>query len=394
MISDMLAEFIVDTSYDDIPVGAAHAARRCLLDWLGCAIAGSRSGLSSIFASAFAGERGSSECTIIGADYRSGALVASMINAALAHVLELDDLHKESIHHPGAPIVSAALAIAEKEDVCLADLLRAIVLGYETSIRIGESVALSHYRYWHTTGTVGTFGSAAVLLGLDCNQVVWALGNTGTQAAGLWEFIRDGSMSKALHCAKAARNGILSAILAREGFTGPATVFEGDQGFCRAMSDEFDLKRITHELGVAYRIEEVGFKVHASCGHTHSAVDAVLSMRRSGEINLDNVEALTVYAYPTAIKVAGNFPPRDAYAAKFSIPFYVGVALKYGNVGLGRFTQDALGDADIGRVMKLTRMVVDERLEGLYPRRFAARVVAKTLGGGEAGRLLPLRASP
>ncbi len=384
MISKMLAEFVSNTAYEDIPAGALHAARRCLLDWLGCAIGGSRARSSSAFSSALAGERGLPECTIVGAGHRTSLLAASMINAAFAHALELDDLHRGSIYHPGAPVVSAALAVAEKEDARLSDLLRAIVLGYETSIRVGECVTPSHYRYWHTTGTVGAFGSAvaaAVLLGLDRDQIVWALGNAGTQAAGLWEFIRDGSMSKTLHCAKAACNGVLAAALAREGFTGPASIFEGDQGFCRAMAEEFDLAKITEELGLAYRIQDIAFKVHASCGHTHSAIDAVLAMRQSGRIGLDTVEKLTVHTYPTAIKVAGDPCPRDGYAAKFSIAYCVAVALKHGDVGLGRFDQAVLDDSDIQRIMGLTELVVDDRLAAMYPRRFPARVVAQTTGG-------------
>lgn len=389
LVSEMLADFVRETSYDDIPVEARDKARRCFLDWLGCVVAGSRDRSSLILSDVLSEEPGSPQSEVIGEWHKDSMLNASMINAAAAHALELDDLHKGSVYHPGAPVIAAALAVGEKENSSLADVIRAIVLGYETSIRIGEAVSPTHYRFWHTTGTVGTFGSAvaaSVLLGSDRKQIVWALGNAGTQASGLWEFVRNGAMSKTLHCAKAAFNGILAALLAKRGFTGADTIFEGDQGFCRATSDEFDLDRITHELGTRYRIEDVAFKVHASCGHTHSAVDATLFLRESAGVNCDNVRTLTVYTYPVAVRLVGTSSPRSSYAAKFSLPICLGIALKYGDLGLNRFVPEVLDDPDVLRIAHLTELALDERLTALYPGHFAARVVVETSSGDRMSR--------
>ena len=145
----------------------------------------------------------------------------------LAHILEMDDLHRDSVTHPGSVVIPAGWAISENLDLNGRDFLRSVLTGYEAMCRIGSSVGKAHYKVWHNTSTCGPFGSAfaaADLLGLDEDQTVWALGNAGTQSSGLWEFLATGSMSKHLHTARAAESGILAAQLAIEGFTGPEHV--------------------------------------------------------------------------------------------------------------------------------------------------------------------------
>src|SRR5580700_4238753 len=183
---------------------------------------------------------------------RSSAAGAALANGVASHILEFDDVHKGSTLHAAAPVIPAALAVAEREHADGRAFMLAVALGYEAALRIGEAVNPSHYRYWHPTGTAATFGAAVAagsLMKLSPPQMVDALGSAGTQAAGLWEFNADGAMSKHLHPGKAAFNGILAADLARIGFTGASRVLEGERGFFRAMSASHDATRITSGLG-------------------------------------------------------------------------------------------------------------------------------------------------
>src|SRR5688572_7478696 len=223
----------------------------------------------------------SDEATVFGAP-RGSAAAAAFANGVASHILELDDIHKRSTVHGAAPIIPAALAVAEREQASGAAFLTAVTVGYETAFRIGEAVNPSHYRFWHPTGTVATFGAAAaagLLVGLTPAQMVHALGTAGTQAAGLWQFNADGAMSKHLHPGKAAMNGVMSADLARAGFTGASRILGGERGFFRAMCDVADSSRITAGLPVIGKIRENGYKLHACCGHTHSAIDLAIALR-------------------------------------------------------------------------------------------------------------------
>src|SRR5688572_16044403 len=222
----------------------------------------------------------SGEATVFGGP-RGSAAAAAFANGVASHILELDDIHTASTVHGAAPIIPAALAVAEREFASGQAFLAAVVLGYEAAFRIGEAVNPSHYRFWHPTGTVATFGAAAAagsVLGLNAAEMRDAFGSAGTQAAGLWEFNADGAMSKHLHPGKAAFNGVLAADLARAGFTGASRILEGERGFFRAMSSTPDLSRIADGLGTAWKIGENGFKLHACCGHTHTAIDAAIAL--------------------------------------------------------------------------------------------------------------------
>src|SRR5574337_1683388 len=251
-IQEQLATFIFDVNYETLSADAQAMARLCVLDWLGSVYAGkgARPAVAMLLVAKSLG--GNPEATLLPDGSRSSAYMAALVNAAASHVVEMDDLHKESILHPAAPVIPAALAMAEREGASGQELLTAIALGYEVAIRTGEAMGPSHYQSWHSTGTCGTFGAAAAagkILGLSKPELAMALGTAGTQAAGLWEFLVDGAMSKQLHPAKAAADGLLSALLAEQGFTAASRIFEGEKGFCRAMAKEFDLNRLTEGLG-------------------------------------------------------------------------------------------------------------------------------------------------
>jgi 2-methylcitrate dehydratase PrpD len=385
MLSHQLADFIGQLKYDVLPVTTVHMAKLAFLDWLGSAAAGGLQAPAQKVQAVVKQQGGSPQATLLATGEKISCLNAALANGVASHIMELDDVHRAAIIHAGAAVIPAALAVAEMVRASGRQLLEAIVVGYEVAIRVGEAVIPSHYYFWHTTGTCGTFGAAAAtgkLWGLNREQLVWALGNAGTQAAGLWEFLTDGAMSKHLHPGKAAQNGLLAALLAREGFTGALRILEGKRGFCRATAPQFDLSKITAGLGKPpYKVEENSFKIHASCRHTHPAVDVTLELAACHGIKSADIATITVRTYRTALDITGSYHPATVYAAKFSLPFCVALALQTGRCGLEDFTSEKLSDPVILDLMSRVNLVVDEGLDTLHPARWPAVVEIKTHGG-------------
>jgi len=336
----------------------------------------------------------SNESTMFGAR-RASAGAAALANGVASHILELDDVHKGSTLHAAAPVIPAALAVAEREHASGQDFILAVVLGYEAALRIGEAVNPSHYRYWHPTGTAATFGAAAAaasLMKLSPTQTLDALGTAGTQAAGLWEFNADGAMSKHLHPGKAALNGILAADLAREGFTGASRILEGERGFFRATSTSHDPSRITNGLGERWKISENCYKLHACCGHTHSAIDVALDIRErlglSDPTALDAIRCVEIQTYGPGYEIVKDPSPGTPYRAKFSIAYCVAVALLEGRVGLEQFTPDRFDGErvtaeSIASLLERTRVSVHDDLTSRYPAEWPTRVSVTARDGVE-----------
>jgi 2-methylcitrate dehydratase PrpD len=380
----VLAEFTADVDGARLPAPVVEISKMCLLDWLGSAIGGSRMPPGPKVLSVVEMLGGNPQATLVPGGQRLPVTSATLYNGAVSHIVELDDVHRGSILHPAAPIIPAALACAELVGASGSDFLAAVVAGYEVGIRIGESVTPSHYRYWHTTGTCGTFGAAAAsakLLGLDAAGIASALGSAGTQAAGLWEFLADGAMSKHLHPGKAAMNGILSALLAREGFTAATRILEGERGFFRAMAAEYDASRIQAGLGESYKILENSFKVHASCRHTHPAIDVVLDLVRQRPVHPEDVASVRVETYSVALDITAEREPKTLYSAKFSLPFCVALAICRKSASLVQFNDENLNNREIRELMQRVELVVDPALEARYPARWPARVTLRFKDG-------------
>jgi 2-methylcitrate dehydratase PrpD len=370
-ITETLARFASTLTYDRLPPQAVIAAKQVFLDWLGNVYAGSVTQAGRIVAEVAAEQGGPPEALAIGHGWRGPALAAALTNGANCHCVEFDDIYKMAIYHPGAPTIAAALAMAERFRLDGRRLLTAIVAGYEVGTRIGEATAPSHYRYWHTTGTVGTFGAAAAAgnaLGLDPVQMAWALGTAGSQAAGLWQFMEDGqTMTKPLHAGKAASNGALSALLARRGFDGATRILEGEKGFCNATSQGWSFDAVLRTLGEKWNVAHTTFKAYSSCGHTHPAIDAVLALVKEHGLTVEDVQRVEVHTYAEAIAVAGNPAPRTTHQAKFSIPYCVALALRFGRIGMNEFDQDRIGDPLTAAVMQRIRVDEDPALTAVVP---------------------------
>ncbi len=387
-----LASALASARITDLDATTIDHTERAVLDWLGSAIAGSvepPAAMAHAVARAFGM---SSEATMF-AGGRGSAAAAALANGVASHILELDDIHKTSTVHGAAPIVSAALAAAEREHASGERFLTAVAVGYEGAFRIGEAVNPSHYRFWHPTGTVATFGAAVAagsILRLTADQMLHALGTAGTQAAGLWEFNADGAMSKHLHPGKAAMNGVIAADLARAGFTGASRILEGERGFIRAMSETADLSRVTAGLPSIRKIQENGYKLHACCGHTHSAIDLAIALReRAGLSEADahrRIESIEVDTYGPGYEIVKQSHPRTPYQAKFSMAYCVAVALLEGQAGLEQFTGDRFGTegvrlAALASLLEGTHVTVADDLTAKYPAAWPARV-AVTLRDG------------
>jgi 2-methylcitrate dehydratase PrpD len=377
ILSNRLARYFCGVTFNDL--NADHVARMKVffLDWLGSAYAGKDLPPIRMMRKVALGLGGTPEATSIPDGVKTNCLLASLVNGASSHIVEMDDLHRESILHPAAAILPAVLAAGERERVSGKDLIVAISVGYEVGIRVALAVGPSHYRFWHTTATCGTFGAAAgaaKLMHLNEEQFAWAIGSAGTQAAGLWEFLVESAMSKQLHPGKAAMNGLLAALLAKEGFTGARRILEGEKGFFRATSEDFDENKCISDLGKVFHSERNSIKYHASCGHTHSAIDAVLLATGGKTLLPNDVETVDLWTYQAAIDLLGNIDPKTPYLAKFNLPFCVATALRYGRVQAGDFTPARLEDKDLKELMKKIKVEGDPKLTGAYPRKWPARV--------------------
>ena len=377
ILSNRLAKYFCGVAFNDLDADHVEKIKAFLLDWLGSAYAGKDLPPIQMMRKVVRSLGGTPEATSIPDGAKTNCLMASLVNGASSHIVEMDDLHRESILHPATVIFPAVLSAAERERASGKDLIAAISVGYEVGIRVALAVGPSHYRFWHTTGTCGTFGAAAgaaKVMHLNEDQFAWAIGSAGTQAAGLWEFLGESAMSKQLHPGKAAMNGLLAALLAREGFTGAKRILEGEKGFFRATSQDFNQDKCITDLGKVFHSERNSIKYHASCGHTHSAIDAVLLATGGKVLMSEEVETVDLSLYQAAIDLLGNIDPKTPYLAKFNLPFCVATALRYGHVQPGDFIPARLDDKDLKKLIQKIRVASDPELSRTYPRKWPARV--------------------
>ncbi|MGY8815456.1 MAG: MmgE/PrpD family protein [Gammaproteobacteria bacterium] len=303
----------------------------------------------------------------------------AFLGGALIHTLEMDDLHKQSVTHPGCVVVPAAIAVAAREGLSGKQLLVAILHGYEAMCRVGNTVGRSHYKIWHSTATCGPFGSAMAagnLLGLTHEQQVWALGNAGTQSSGLWEFMNSGGMSKHLHAGKAAEAGILAADLAKSGFTGPTKILEGEQGIFQAScadANPAELVILPHE---AWQLTQTSIKPWPCCRHTHPAIDAALEI--SSKIK-SQVQKVIIRTYQAAIDVCDRPNPDNEYEAKFSLQHCVAIALNTNKVGFDSFTNTVRDDTT--RIRNLIQIEFSPKIDIAYPANWGCELEVVTKDG-------------
>jgi 2-methylcitrate dehydratase PrpD len=373
------------------PDAARSAAADCILDWYGCAIAGSvempATGLRRALPS---GGPARLLPDGAGADPRTAAL----INGTASHTVEVDDIFRSGLYHPGVVTVPAALAAGEAAGVSGAGLLRAVIAGYEVGNRIARAVNPAHYLHWHTTATVGHFGAAvaaSVALGLDAGRIAHAMANAATFAAGLRHAFSADGMSKPLHAGRAAEAGVLAALAAREGVTGIMDMLEGERGFGVSMSGEVDWAAAVATLGTEWTVTTMTQKAHACCGHNFAAIDAVALLMREHGFGADEIEAIDVGTYRAGVEICGNPDPRSAAEGRFSLPWCAAAMARAGAVTPAAFSDAALADPATRSLAARVSVAVDDEAEARFPHARSAVVTIRLKSGQTHSHRRPTR---
>jgi len=297
----------------------------------------------------------------------------AFLMGALTHILEVDDIHRASVVHTGCVTVPAAFALAEEHDVSGETFLKSVLYGFEATCRVGMAVGAAHYRIWHNTATCGPYGSAmvaATILGLDDDQTMNALGNAGTQSAGLWEFLATGAMSKHLHAGRAAEAGVVAAELAALGFTGPPAILEGPAGFFAGACPDPDPDTVLRNPDAPWQVHLTSIKPWPSCRHTHPAIDAALDI--AARIENREISAVEVETYSAAVDVCDRPVANSEYEGKFSIQHCVAAALQRGKVDFPAFGEDARARA--AALAETVKVSPGEPFPSAYPAAWGASV--------------------
>ena len=364
------------------PIEQHDRLRACyhLLDWLGCVAAGSPSEVAGIYRSLLASESGSSTALWQG---QSSFDTALAYNAALGNVLEMDDVHRRSILHPGPVVIPAALAVAEQQSASLEQLLDAIIIGYEVTIRIGSAIGRSHYRFFHNTSSCGAFGAAmaaGLLWQLTPAQLVAALGNAGSRTGGLWQMRHEGVHTKQWHNAEAAKSGVAASRLAKSGMTGPVAILEGPQGLFAAMSDDAVPERVLDDQP-HWLLHDCTFKPWPACRHAHPALDVVSSVLAEHAVTTAEVQHILIETYQDALTFCDKPMPVTAAEARFSIQHAVAARMIWGEPELWHYQPAHLAEPAVAALRQRIRLQVADDLEQGYPMHFGARCQLTLIDG-------------
>ncbi len=395
MIQERFAAYIASLAAGPLPDEAAAAARRVVVDWFAAAVPGGVEPPATLLIAALGeDELGHGRAMLVPSGLRAPIRTAALINGAASHTIEFDDIYSAGLYHPGTVVIPAALAVCQGRGASGATFLRAVVAGYEVSNRIAAAVNPAHYRYWHTTGTVGHFGAAAAaasVLGLDAGRAGHALANAASMAAGLQQAFRSDGMGKPLHAGQAAANGALAALSAKAGVTGAADMLEGEAGFGAAMGGDPDWPAALADLGAVHTIARTTQKNHAACGHSHAAIDAVLELRREHGLAAAEIRRITVGSYAAALEITGNAAPRTAFECKFSTPYCVAAALVAGRVRTEAFSDRWRDDPALRELMGRVELRLDAEAEAAFPGLRGAVVEIETSSGERLSRRVATR---
>ncbi len=364
------------------PSDVIHAAKRCIIDWFAAALPGSISSESLALESGLSDGLGYGNAWTLRGN-RAPARLAALINGTASHAVEFDDIFSPAIYHPGSPTIAAALAAAQSQSKTGQDLLISVIAGYEVSTRIGMAMGREHYKYWHNTGTVGTFGSTAavaLLYDLDNEKLAHALGTAATMAAGLQQAFRGDARIKPLHAGHAADVGFVAVASAQGAVTAPVDMFEGETGLGNAMSKEVDWESALADLE-SFNITRITIKNHGCCGHIFAALDGVLHLQREHKFSIDEIERIDVGGYSATYNVTGNYCIDTPAAARFSLPYIVASGLVHKSIRLDATTPERLSDPQVLALMPLIHVTLDPEVDALFPRQRAANVNIRLRNG-------------
>jgi 2-methylcitrate dehydratase PrpD len=364
-LTRQVSRYVAGTTYEALPEATRETAKRLLLDGIGCLLAGTRGEPGRLAAAAQAAMAGTGSdvnrggpCTIVFDGTRATARDAAFVNGITLYSVGVNDIHKPSGSHPGGCIVPAVLAAGQWQRSSGREMLTSMIAGYDVMGRLGRATIPSHRdRGFHPTGTFGAFGAAAAvarLLKLNAGQTASALGIAGSQSSGLKAFQTDGSLTMIFHAGRSAQNGVEAAVLARQGFSGPHSVFEDRQGFLAATSDESRPQQVTEALGQRFEVDETTFRPYYGCTLTITASGATAQiMQRRGKPGPEQIARITVRAHPIVEEEVGDEDPQTLLGARLSMQFNIALVALRGDV--------LVGDVD-------DALLRDPRIRGLLPR--------------------------
>jgi 2-methylcitrate dehydratase PrpD len=360
-----LAKYVVDLEFEDLPTNVLREAKKAILDYIGAALAGSKTVIAKKVVDVVARLNCEKDATIFGFSLKSSMPNATFANTTFGSYLELDDLLET---HIGAIVMPSAVAVGEKVKASGKSVITAIVAGYEVQARISKVIGLAHFRRGiDHCGCGSTFCSAvaaAKLLNLSLEQTCNSIGIAGSLTpVSCEEWMYYGSLVKSLEMGQAAQIGVLSAMFAQNGIDGPPTIFEGDKGFCQATAspEKYNLDEMTENLGISFEILRNYYKPYASCAWTHEPIEAVLSISKEHPTISENVKSVKVRTHKLASDL-NNKQPKNELEAKFSIPYTLAVAITDGEVLVNQFSEEKLKDPRIMSLAQKIDVIYDEKI--------------------------------
>jgi 2-methylcitrate dehydratase PrpD len=363
-VTRTLARYVVNSKLSDIPEAVKREGVRSILNWLGCAVGAAHHEAVDCALAALLPFAGEAQASVLGRSEKTDILHAALMNGISSHVFDFDDTHLPTIIHPSGPVASAIFALAEYKDLSGAELLHAFILGVEVECRIGNAVYPNHYDVgWHITGTTGVFGAAAAagkLLGLNEQQMIWALGIAGTQSSGFREMF--GTHCKSFHPGRAAQNGLAAALLAQRNFTSSNQVIEAKRGFANVMSTKQDYSRITEGLGKTFEVTLNSYKPFA-CGIViHPSIDGCVQLKKENGLNGTEVEKVELTVAPLVLELTGKRTPQVGLEGKFSVFHSCAVALLHGAAGEKEYSDAMVRDPKVIALRDRVDAKIDPKL--------------------------------
>lgn len=363
-VTRMLAKFVATHPSRGWSDAVDHEAHRTFLNWAGCAVGASRHEAAQAALAAAAMLQPAPQATVLGRSERVDMASAALINGISSHTFDFDDTHLKTIIHPGGPVASALLALAEVTGATGRQLIDALVLGIDVSCRLGNVMYPDHYdRGWHITGSTGQMGAAAGcarLLGLDEEKTAMALGIAASQPVGMRE--QFGTMTKPFHPGGAARAGLHSALLAKHGFTASPKAIEAPRGYVQVVSTKCDWNEVTDELGTRFEISFNTYKPFA-CGIViHPSIDAAVQLRARG-VNAADVERIELRVHSLVLELTGKKEPQDGLQGKFSVYHGVAAGLLFGRAGEGEYDDAIVTREDVTALRRKVVATVDDSID-------------------------------
>lgn len=387
-----IAQYCNELSFSDLDPELRDRIKYLLLDYLGVAIRGTISDSSMPIYRFLSGRQDQSGgIPVIGTQLKVDAPYSALALGTAAHSLELDDVVNAASLHPAVSVISAALAAGYMTGCSGPELMEGIVNGYEVMVKLGIALdPAAHYAQgFHPTGTCGTLGAAAAtakILKLDLKKTMNTLGIAGSQASGSLEFLSDGSFTKRFHAGWSAHSGVVAALLAREGFTGPATIIEGKFGFLHAYSTGSDPQKVLAGWGEPYEVMNTSIKPHACCRYKQGAIDCILYIVKQNNLTPDEIDHIKVSILKAGFALVADPPdlkcnPSSVVDAQFSMPFGAALAILKKSASLDQYSIENISSEEVKQLMLRVSCVEDPEIEKDFPRKWPAKVSISTRDG-------------